>query len=187
MSTKPISYYGITKYSGERYCLATGLRKDLSFQLNVTAFRMFNVYGRRQSLTNPYQGVVSIFIGNVLRGEPVTIFGDGEQSRDYIHIKDVARAWIGAIDNKKSFGEVFNIGSGARMSINKLVDFILKEFGKSRKNYKVIYKPERPGDQKHMQADISKAKKLLGWKPQISFNAGMADTIAWAKETWLDK
>ncbi len=187
MSTKPISYYGITKYSGERYCLATGLRKDLPFKLNVTAFRMFNVYGRRQSLTNPYQGVVSIFIGNVLRNEPVTIFGDGEQSRDYVHIKDVANAWISAIDNNKSFGEVFNIGSGTRMSINKLVDFILKQFGKNRKNYKIIYKPERPGDQKHMQADISKAKKLLNWRPKISFDDGMADTITWAKESWKNK
>lgn len=187
MSTKPISYYGITKYSGERYCIATGLRNDLSFKLNVTAFRMFNVYGRRQSLTNPYQGVVSIFIGNVLRGEPITIFGDGEQSRDYVHIKDVAQAWIGAIENKKSFSQVFNIGSGTRMSINSLVDFILKKFGKNRKNYKIIYKEERPGDQKHMQADISKIKKLLGWKPKISFDDGMADTIAWAKETWINK
>ena len=187
MSTKPISYYGITKYSGERYVLATGARNDLPFKLNVTAFRMFNVYGRRQSLTNPYQGVVSIFIGNVLRGEPVTIFGDGDQSRDYVHIKDVANAWIGAIDNKKSFGEVFNIGSGTRMSINKLVNFILNQFGKSRKNYRVIYKKERPGDQKHMQADISKARKLLGWRPKISFNDGMADTISWAKEVWKNK
>jgi len=187
MSTRPISYYGITKYAGERYCLATGLRKDLSFKLNVTAFRMFNVYGRRQSLTNPYQGVVSIFIGNVLRGETVTIFGDGKQSRDYVHIKDVADAWIGAIDNKKSFGEVFNIGSGTRMSINNLVDFILSQFGKNRKNYKVIYKEERPGDQKHMQADISKAAKLLCWKPKITFETGMADTIKWARETWIQK
>ncbi|MBP7791993.1 MAG: SDR family NAD(P)-dependent oxidoreductase [Candidatus Goldbacteria bacterium] len=185
MSTRPISYYGITKYSGERYCLATGLRNDLPFKLNVTALRMFNVYGRRQSLTNPYQGVVSIFIGNVLREEPVTIFGDGEQSRDYVHIKDVADAWIGAIDNKKSYGEVFNVGSGMRISINNLVDFILKEFGRNRKNYRVIYKEERPGDQKHMQADVSKAKKLLGWKPKISFEDGMGDTISWAKETWI--
>lgn len=187
MSTKPISYYGITKYSGERYVLATGERNDLDFKLNVTAFRMFNVYGRRQSLTNPYQGVVSIFIGNVLRGEPIKIFGDGKQSRDYVHIRDVADAWIGAIENKKAFGEVFNIGSGTRMSINRLVDFILSEFGKSRKNYKVLYKKERPGDQKHMQADISKAKKLLGWKPKISFDEGMAETIAWAKDTWINK
>ncbi len=183
-STKPISYYGITKYSAERYMLATGLRNDLPFKLNVTAFRMFNVYGRRQSLENPYQGVVSIFIGNVLRGEPITIFGDGKQSRDFVHIKDVANAWISAIDNEKSYGEVFNLGSGIRVSINDLVDVILNSFGKSRKNYKVIYKKERPGDQKHMQADISKAKNILNWKIQIPFEKGMKDTIEWAMQVY---
>ncbi len=182
--TKPISYYGITKYAGERYMLATGLRNDLPFKMNVTAFRMFNVYGRRQSLENPYQGVVSIFIGNVLRNEPITIFGDGRQSRDFVHIKDVANAWISAIDNEKSYGEVFNIGSGIRVSINKLVDGILQSFDKSRTNYKVIYKKERPGDQKHMQADICKARKILNWKIQIPFEKGMKDTIEWAKQVY---
>jgi UDP-glucose 4-epimerase len=181
-ATRPIAYYGITKYAGERYILATGLRTDLPFRINATAFRMFNVFGRRQSLTNPYQGVVSIFIGNVLRNEQVTIFGDGKQSRDYVHIKDVANAWIGAIDNKKSFGEVFNLGSGIRVSVNGLVDTILRSFGKSRKNHKVVYKDARPGDQRHMQAGIGKARKLLKWKPKISFAGGMADTIRWAKE-----
>ncbi len=182
-ATRPISYYGITKYAAERYILATGTRDDLPVKINATAFRMFNVYGRRQSLTNPYQGVVSIFIGNALRDEQVTIFGDGEQSRDYVHIKDVADAWIGAIDNKKSFGEVFNLGSGMRISVNTLIDIILKSFGKSRKSHKVVYKEARPGDQRHMQADIGKAKKLLGWKVRINFEDGMADTIEWAKET----
>ncbi len=183
-STRPISYYGITKYAAERYIMATGLRNDLPFKINVTAFRMFNVYGRRQSLENPYQGVVSIFIGNVLRNEPITIFGDGKQSRDFVHIRDVADAWISAIDNKNSFGEVFNLGSGIRVSINELVDVILKSFGKSRKNYKVIYKEERPGDQKHMQADISKAKKILNWRIKIPFYKGMKDTIEWAKQVY---
>jgi UDP-glucose 4-epimerase len=181
-ATRPIAYYGITKYAGERYVLSTGLRTDMKERIEATAFRMFNVYGRRQSLTNPYQGVVSIFIGNVLRGEQVTIFGDGEQSRDYVHIKDVANAWIGAIGNKKSFGEVFNIGSGMRISVNGLVDTILKSFGKNRKSLKIVYRDTRPGDQRHMQADIGKAKKLLNWKPKIHFEDGMADTIEWAKE-----
>ncbi|MEI7541837.1 MAG: SDR family NAD(P)-dependent oxidoreductase [bacterium] len=183
MGTRPIAYYGITKYAGERYVLATGLRTDMGFKLNTTAFRMFNVYGRRQSLTNPYQGVVSIFIGNVLRGEAVTVFGDGLQSRDYVHISDVAKAWIGAIDNKKSFNEVFNLGSGIRVSVNQLIDITLKSFGKTRKTNKVIYKTARPGDQRHMQADISKTAKLLKWKPMIQFKDGLRDVINWAKET----
>jgi len=181
MPTRPIAYYGITKYSGERYVLATGLRKDLPFKFNATAFRMFNVYGRRQSLTNPYQGVVSIFIGNVLRNEKVKIFGDGKQSRDYVHIKDVCRAWIGAIDNPKSYGEVFNLGSGIRVSVNELVKNIIRAFGYDPKKYPVAYYEARPGDQRHMQADISKAAKLLKWKPEIPFEEGMKDVINWAK------
>ena len=183
MGTRPIAYYGITKYAGERYVIATGLRTDMGFKMNATAFRMFNVYGRRQSLTNPYQGVVSIFIGNVLRNEQVTVFGDGKQSRDYVHISDVANAWIGAIENKKSFGEVFNLGSGISVSVNKLIDIILRSFGKNRKTNKVVYKPERPGDQRHMQADISKAAKFLKWIPRIDFEDGLRDVIDWAKES----
>lgn len=181
MGTRPIAYYGITKYAGERYVLASGLRQDTGFKLNTTAFRMFNVYGRRQSLTNPYQGVMSIFIGNVIRNEPVKIFGDGKQSRDFVHIRDVADAWIGALDNKASYGEVFNIGTGMRISVNKLVYTIIKMCGKDRKKYAVKYYSARPGDQRHMQADISKAKKLLGWEPGVSFEDGVKDVIDWAK------
>ncbi|MCE5299676.1 MAG: SDR family NAD(P)-dependent oxidoreductase [Spirochaetia bacterium] len=180
---RPIAYYGITKYSGERYVMATGIRTDLGYRLNTTAFRMFNVYGRRQSLTNPYQGVVSIFIGNAARGEDIKIFGDGEQSRDYVHISDVANAWIGAINNPRAYGEVFNLGSGIRVSVNELVDIILKAFGTSRKKHRVSYFPVRPGDQRHMQADITKAKKLLKWKPEMKFDKGLQDVINWAKET----
>jgi len=186
-ATRPISYYGITKYASERYVLATGMRNDLKTKLNTTAFRMFNVYGRRQSLTNPYQGVVSIFIGNIMRKEPITIYGDGKQSRDFVHIKDVCNAWIGAIENEKSFGEVFNLGSGIQVSINELVDVTLKSLNRSRKDYKVIYKDVRPGDQRHMRADISKAKKLLGWKPGLNFEKGMADVINWALEEYGKK
>ena len=163
MKTAPISYYGITKYAGERYIMATGERNDLPFKINTTAFRMFNVYGRRQSLTNPYQGVVSIFIGNAARNECITVFGDGRQSRDYVHISDVADAWIRAIGAEKSFGRVLNLGSGGRISVNRLIDMILKGFGKNPEKYDVVYKKARPGDQRHMQADISVAMKTLKW------------------------
>jgi len=80
----PTSYYGITKYAAERYVQATGSRADLGFPFHVTSLRMYNVYGPRQALDNPYQGVLGIFLGNLLRREPITIFGDGEQSRDFV-------------------------------------------------------------------------------------------------------
>lgn len=180
--TRPVSYYGISKYAAERYALATGLRKDLGFDFGVTAFRMFNVYGRRQSLTNPYQGVASIFIGNVLRNEPIKIFGDGEQSRDFIHISDVVAAWIKAFTRPGAKGEVFNLGAGRSISINTLVRTDIAAFGKNPKTYPILYFPTRPGDQRHMRADIRKTRRALGWKPAMPFARGMGDVIAWARE-----
>jgi UDP-glucose 4-epimerase len=178
---RPISYYGISKYSAERYVLATGLRQDLGFSFGTTAFRMFNVYGRRQSLTNPYQGVASIFIGNILRREPVLIFGDGEQSRDFIHISDVVAAWIAGFERKAAIGQVFNLGTGMRISVNRLVATDIKAFGFDPKTYPVKHFKARPGDQRHMQADIRKTRALLKWKPRMSFEEGMGDVIAWAQ------
>src|SRR5262249_40867078 len=123
---EPASYYGITKYAAERYVQATGARADLDFTFHVTSLRMYNVYGSRQALDNPYQGVLGIFLGNLVRREPITIFGDGEQTRDFVHISDVVRAWVGALDNEGSFGRVFNIGSGRRLTINQLADLVLQ-------------------------------------------------------------
>lgn len=179
---RPVSYYGISKYAAERYALATGLRKDIGFDFGVTAFRMFNVYGRRQSLTNPYQGVASIFIGNVLRLEPIKIFGDGEQSRDFIHISDVVAAWIKAFQAKAAKNQVFNLGTGNRISINKLVRTDIEAFGENPRTYPIQYFTVRPGDQRHMQADIRKTRKLLKWAPKMAFEKGMGDVIAWALE-----
>ena len=181
---KPISYYGITKYAAERYVHATAGRVDLDFEFNVTSFRMFNVYGERQRLDNPYQGVAGIFIGNVLRGEPITIHSDGEQSRDFIHIQDVVDAWILALDNEATYGQVFNLGTGGRKSINQLVDVILSAFGHSRGDYRVVYAPVRPGDQRHMEADILKARQVLGWSPEVAFDEGMEKTIRWAADSY---
>jgi UDP-glucose 4-epimerase len=176
----PISYYGIAKYAAERYVHATADRVDLDFDFNVTSFRMFNVYGERQSLENPYQGVVSIFIANVLNEEPITIHSNGEQSRDFVHIQDVVNAWMSALDNDRTYGEVLNLGTGVRCSINELVDVTLAAFGHSRETYPVEYAPLRPGDQRHMVADITKAQRILGWQPRVNFTEGMQRTVRWA-------
>ncbi|MEM3433305.1 MAG: SDR family NAD(P)-dependent oxidoreductase [Candidatus Methanomethyliaceae archaeon] len=181
---KPISYYGITKFAAERYIHATAERVDLGFDFHVTSFRMFNVYGERQSLENPYQGVVGIFIGNVLRGEPITIYSDGEQSRDFVYIQDVVEAWMAALDNEAAYEQVFNLGTGIQRSINELVDVILRAFGHSRKTYPIRYAPVRPGDQRYMAADITKAAQTLGWHPTTAFNDGMERTIRWAAARW---
>jgi UDP-glucose 4-epimerase len=177
----PVSYYGIAKLAAERYVHATAARDDLDFSFNVTSFRMFNVYGPRQSLDNPYQGVVAIFIGNVLRGEPITIYGDGEQSRDFVHIRDVVEAWMAALRSPAAHGQVLNLGTGTRRSVHELVDAVLAESGRDRGSYTVRYERQRPGDQRHMQAEIGRARELLGWRPSVEFRDGMAATVAWAR------
>jgi UDP-glucose 4-epimerase len=180
---EPTSYYGITKYAAERYVQTTGSRNDLSFDLHVTSLRMYNVYGPRQALDNPYQGVLGIFVGNLLRNEPITIFGDGEQSRDFIYIGDVVRAWVTALDKGTSFGQVINVGSGRRLTINHLADAVLRAFNQSRETWEVRYAPARPGEQRHVEADIARAAEKLGWKPHVSFELGLSQTLSWAKST----
>jgi UDP-glucose 4-epimerase len=179
----PVSYYAVTKYAAERYVHVTAARRDLGFAFNVTSMRMFNVYGAGQSLTNAYQGVFAIFIGNVLRGEPIRIHSDGEQSRDFVHVDDVTRAWADALDNPASYGQVINLGTGRPTSVNQTADVVLRAFGHSRASYPVEYHPAQPGDMRRSAADITRAKALLGWEPQVEVDAGMLATIEWARES----
>jgi len=179
-SCEPISYYGITKYAAERYVQTTASRSDLDFDFQVTSFRMYNVYGPRQALDNPYQGVLGIFLGNLLRKEPITIFGDGEQSRDFIYIADVVRAWVAALKDERTFGRVFNLGSGRRLTINQLADAVLGAFQQSRSTWQVRHLPARPGEQRHVEADVRNLASALGWRPTVSFEDGLSETLRWA-------
>jgi len=177
----PISYYAITKYAAERYVHATAQRSDLDFDFRVTSMRMFNVYGPRQSLTNAYQGVFAIFVGNVLRGEPITIHSDGEQARDFVHVSDVVRAWVDALYNPHTYGAAINLGTGRSISVNRLCDLVLDDFGHDRSSYKVHYQVAQQGDMRESTADISRASALLDWTPEIAFENGIHSTIAWAR------
>jgi UDP-glucose 4-epimerase len=177
---RPGSYYGITKYAAERYVHATAERADLDFEFRVTSFRMYNVYGPRQALDNPYQGVLAIFLGNLLRGEPLTIFGDGEQSRDFVYVDDVADAWLKALTNPASYGRVFNLGSGRETSINRLADLTLAALGRSRRDHVIRHAPGRPGELRRVAADVTRARAVLGWEPRTAFADGLAVTVDWA-------
>jgi len=178
----PISFYAVTKYAAERYVHITAERPDLDFTFNATSLRMFNVYGPGQRLNNPYQGVLAIFIGNVLRGEPIKIFGDGEQARDFVHVADVARAWADALENPAAYGQVINIGTGVALSVNQICDLVLAAFGHTRATYPVEYFPSHAGNMRCAAADITRARELFGWQPQIDITQGMAETIAWARK-----
>lgn len=175
----PEAYYGITKLAAERYVHSTGERPDLGFDFSVTSLRMFSVYGPGQSYNNPYQGVLGIFSGNVLRGEPITIFGDGEQTRDFVFVEDIVDGWARALVTPAAKGQVINLGGGRATSINQLAKAVVNAFG--RPDHEIRHLPGRAGEQRAVQADVGKAKRVLGWEPKISFEQGLAKTVEWAK------
>jgi len=178
----PDSYYGITKLAGERYVHATAERPDLGFDFKVTSLRMYSVYGPGQALDNPYQGVLGIFLGKRLRGEPITIFGDGEQTRDFVYIDDIVDGWVRALNTPATAGHTINLGSGRSTSINQLAEHAIRAVdGKLDKS--VLARAEaRPGEQRSVQADVSKAKALMGWEPRTPFETGLEETLRWAKQ-----
>jgi UDP-glucose 4-epimerase len=178
---RPDSYYGITKHAAERYVHSTAERPDLDFEFAVTSLRMFSVYGPGQSFSNPYQGVLGIFSGNILRGEPIRIFGDGEQTRDFVFVGDIVDGWATALGNPRAKGEVINLGSGRSRSINQLAASVIAAFGYSEGGYPIERMPARPGEQRTVQADITRAGAILNWKPNTSFEEGLAQTVNWAK------
>jgi UDP-glucose 4-epimerase len=179
----PVSYYAVTKYAGERYVHIAPNHPGLKKPLNVTSLRMFNVYGPRQSLSNPYQGVLAIFIGRVLRNEPIIIHSDGEQSRDFVYVTDVARVWSDALENPNTFGKVLNVGTGKPVSVNKLCDWVLQACNKSRNDFSVQYAPAQPGDIRHSIADISQIQNILNWSPQVDMEElGILATVKWATQ-----
>lgn len=175
LADNPTSYYGISKYAAERFVIATALRPDLAHAFKVTAIRMFNVYGPGQSITNPYQGVLAIFIGNVLRGEPVTIFGSGRQTRDFIYIDDVVAAWRRVLSDTGSYGKVLDLGSGKPVSINDLARAVIVACGKNPHSYPVRHLPKRPGDLPVVRAKT----KTSG----ITLSEGLQRTVAWARQS----
>lgn len=177
----PDSYYGITKHAAERYVHATAERPDLGFAFHATSLRMFSVYGPGQAFDNPYQGVLGIFLGNLMRGEPITIFGDGEQTRDFVFIGDVVEGWVKALTAPATAGAVINLGSGRSLSINELAARAIAAMGHKAGSYPVNRAPTRPGEQRRVQADISRAQALLGWRPGTTFEEGLAATVRWAK------
>lgn len=176
---RPTSNYGVGKYAAERYVQIAGAIDDA--QLAVTSLRMFNVYGERQSLDNPYQGVLAIFIGRLLRGEPITIHGDGLQTRDFVYVRDVVDAWLRVLDEPRTVGGVFNVGSGRETTINELADAVLHSFGHTRATWEVGAAPAQRGDQRRSRADIGSLNEAIGWQPTVGLTDGMVRTVEWAR------
>jgi len=168
----PLSPYGVTKVSGEYYCK---IFYEL-YGVPAVALRYFNVFGERQGY-NQYAGVISIFINRALKNEPLIIFGDGKQTRDFIYVKDVVKANVLVAEKERANGEVFNVARGERTTILELA---MKIIDATNSSSPIIFDRPRPGDIKHSQADISKIKKL-GFKPEYSLEEGLLRTIEWYK------
>lgn len=172
LPTVPSSPYGTSKLAAEHYCRVF----NKVYGLKTVSLRYFNVYGPRQPY-GPYSGVIILFIGRALRGEPPTIFGDGNQTRDFTHIDDVVQANLLASKPQAPFGEAINIGAGRQTSINTLAQIILELTG--RTDLTPVYTSPRLGDIRHTLADISLAKKLLGYEPRVSLHQGLAKLVKW--------
>lgn len=166
---RPINTYGASKLAGEALVDAYREEKGLS----TIALRYFNVYGPGMR-GGPYAGVIYKFIMSALRNEPLTIYGDGEQTRDFIYVEDVARANLLALESKAE--GAFNIGSGTSITIKELAKLILEITGSKSP---ILHTNPRPGDIKHSKADITKAIKLLSWKPLTELREGLRKTAEW--------
>ncbi len=170
MCPSPLSPYAITKLCGEQYCKIF----HEVYGLRTTSLRYFNVYGPKQNPRSEYAAVVPKFISSTIKGKPVEIYGDGEQTRDFTFIEDVINANLLACLSKKSDGKALNIAGGKRISIN---DLAIKIMGIIGKEVDIVYRDKREGDVKDSLADISLAKELIDYKPIYSVDNGLNKTV----------
>ena len=172
IAPNPLSPYALQKFVGERYAR---MYHEL-FRLETVSLRYFNVFGPSQDPQSEYSAVIPKFINKLLNGETLTIFGDGEQSRDFTYVDNVVDANLLALTATGAAGNVCNIGCGTRISLNQLVAILEKIVG-CKAN--VEYRPARPGDVRDSQADITRAKSILDYSPQVSIEAGLIKTVDW--------
>jgi dTDP-L-rhamnose 4-epimerase len=176
----PTSIYAITKQTQEELVLCFGE----AYKLPVVALRYFNIYGPRQSLSNPYTGVVAIFLSRLLNRKPPVIFEDGMQSRDFIHVRDVARANVLALTSSAANYRALNVGSGASTTV-------LEVFRQLSRILNVSIEPTfarryRAGDIRHCFSDSSLAASLLAWKPRVTLDEGLTELVEWSLKSGPD-
>jgi nucleoside-diphosphate-sugar epimerase len=174
MPASPLSPYALQKYVAEQYCqMFTRL-----YGFETVTIRYFNVFGPRQDPGSPYSGVISLFSTALLEARQPVIYGDGEQTRDFTYIANVVDGVLRACEAKLAVGEVINVATGGRISLNELLRTMNGIVGS---NVNAVYQAAREGDVRDSQADISKAKRLLGYEPLVGLEEGLRNTLEWCR------
>ncbi|MBA4149783.1 MAG: SDR family NAD(P)-dependent oxidoreductase [Verrucomicrobia bacterium] len=168
------SVYALSKYDQERLCLMIGR----AYNIPAVALRFFNVYGTRQALSNPYTGVLAIFASRLLNNKPPLIFEDGLQQRDFVSVYDVVHACRCALEVPEAAGQVFNVGSGENITVRDVARRMALAVNKQNIEPEVTGE-YRTGDIRHCFADISFARKVLGYNPVVTFDEGLEEFAAW--------
>jgi nucleoside-diphosphate-sugar epimerase len=172
MPASPLSPYALQKLVGEQYCqMFTRL-----YGFQTVTIRYFNVFGPRQDPSSPYSGVISLFISALVDGRRPTIYGDGEQTRDFTYVANVVDGVLRACEAPDAAGEIINVATGGRTSLNQLFAELRALTGSA---IEAAYGKPRAGDVRHSQADISKAKRVLGYEPRVTFEEGLRRTLEW--------
>lgn len=174
----PLSPYAVSKLVGEYYCSVF----SEVFDLETISLRYFNVFGPNQDPKSQYAAAIPAFVTSILKDQPPTIYGDGEQSRDFTYVDNVVEANLLAAGVKQTKGQVVNIACGHAVTVNQIIDMINDYLGKK---IKPIYADPRPGDVKHSLADITMAQNILGYKPSVSFETGLQKAIEWYRNNLL--
>jgi nucleoside-diphosphate-sugar epimerase len=176
MPPAPLSPYALQKLVAEQYCqLFTRL-----YGLQTVTIRYFNVFGPRQDPSSPYSGVISLFISALCDGRPPTIYGDGGQTRDFTYVANVVDGVLRACHAEGASGEVINVATGGRVSLLELFESVRALVGGQ---VEPLFQETRAGDVRDSQADIGKARRLLGYEPIVSFEDGLKNTVEWYRTT----
>jgi nucleoside-diphosphate-sugar epimerase len=175
MAPNPLSPYALQKLVAERY----GRMFTRLYGFETVSIRYFNVFGPRQDPGSPYSGVISLFATALIEGRQPNVFGDGEQTRDFTYVSNVVDGVLRACEAPMAAGEVINVATGGRVSINELLRTMNRIAGT---NLTATYQPARMGDVRDSQADITKAKALLGYTPGVGLEEGLRHTLAWFRD-----
>jgi len=170
---QPASIYAVNKRDHEEMFLSVGR----ALEIPTVALRLFNAYGSRQALSNPYTGVAAIFISRLLNDQPPLVFEDGEQRRDFVHVQDVAEAFAVVLDSDQRVWDAFNVGSGKPITVTEMARVLARLLHKNIAPQ--IMNKYRIGDIRHCFADVTKIGRVFGFEPRRSFEAGMAELIEW--------